>query len=101
MQNLKLTQRTLFSILSEAREQNLSLQAVIVFKPEAFKQEYSLEGRSYKISNQANYFDNTKISNALWGSCLDGTDPMVRLDWYIHDWPIEYGYILSKPEPIK
>ena len=94
IQNLKLDSHTLFSVLRHANEQGISLTAVIVLKAEAFKQEYSVESRSYRFSNQCNFFDHTKISSSLWASCLDGTDPLIRLDWYLDNWPIEYGYIL-------
>lgn len=97
MKNLtqvKLPFSTIIQILCSAREQNITLGAVLVFSQDSFKQEYSLESRSYKIYNTGNYFDNSKISKSLWANNLDGTDRMVRLDYYLHDWKCEYGYLI-------
>lgn len=89
---------TIIQILRSAREQNITLGAVLVFSQASFKQEYSLESRSYKIYNTGNYFDNSKISKSLWANNLDGTDRMVRLDYYLHDWNCEYGYLIPSTE---
>ena len=73
--------------------------AVIVFKPESFDKEYTLEERSYKISHNDNWFDGRKISFSLYGYCLDGKDNGVRLDWYMKNgkdsWIIDYCYIIK------
>lgn len=69
------------------------IEAVIVYKQSNFSEEYSEESRSYLINNNNHHFDN-KISNALWGSCLDGTDQNVRLDYY--NWDIEKVYLLKE-----
>ena len=101
MKNLtqvKLPFHTIIQILRSAREQNITLGAVLVFSQDNFKQEYSLESRSYRIYNTGNYFDNSIISNALWANNLDGTDQMIRLDYYIHNWNCEYGYLISLQE---
>lgn len=75
------------------RYEKQKLKAVIVYKQSNFTQEYSERSRSYLIDNNNHYFDN-KISNALWGSCLDGTDQNVRLDYY--NWDIEKCYFLQE-----
>lgn len=49
---------------------------------------YSHESRTYTIGNHCNYFNPEKISKALWGRNLDGSDPEVRLDYY--NWDIDY-----------
>ena len=42
---------------------------------------------------------------SIFASCLDGTDPLVRLDWYmkvenpkIGDWEVEYCYLMDDEE---
>lgn len=79
-------------------------KAVIVFKQESFDKEYSLESRSYAISSGESYFQSDKISNSLYGDCLDGSENGVRLDLYIHSmpednvekpWIIDYCYIVD------
>ena len=39
------------------------------------------------MSKENNYFREGKISNSLFGDCLDGKDVGIRLDWY--NWTIE------------
>lgn len=79
-------------------------KAVVVFKQESFDKEYSLESRSYAISSGENYFRSDKISNSLYGDCLDGSENGVRLDLYIHSmpednvgkpWIVDYCYIVE------
>lgn len=79
-------------------------KAVVVFKQESFDKEYSLESRSYAISSGENYFQSDKISNSLYGDCLDGSENGVRLDLYIHSvpednigkpWIVDYCYIVD------
>lgn len=61
--------------------------AVIVFTENSFNKRYSLESRSYRLTE-----------NDMWG--LDDTNQSVRLDYYMfgHDnpknnWKVEYCYI--------
>lgn len=59
---------------------------------------YSHESRTYTICNHDNYFNPEKISKALWGHNLDGSDPEVRLDYY--DWDIDYCTITKIKDSI-
>lgn len=68
-------------------------KAVIVFTEDSFDRPYSETERSYEVSSDCNYFKSGKISNALYGNCLDGNDNGVRLDLYIGDWKIEKIYL--------
>lgn len=72
------------------------IQAVIVFKSSNWPdKDYSLEARSYAVSSENKYFKDC-IGNSLYGSALDGSDPCVRLDWYMNDsrpWAVDYCYI--------
>ena len=70
------------------------IHGVIVYKQENWSQEYSLEARSYKVSSRNKAFEHWAGSNSLFGSSLDGTDEMVRLDWY--GWKIDYCYLLEE-----
>lgn len=73
------------------------IQAVIVFKSSNWPgKDYSLEARSYAVSSENKYFNADMIGNSLYGSALDGSDPCVRLDWYMNDskpWAVDYCYI--------
>ena len=67
------------------------LHGVIVYRPDNWEREYSEESRSYRVSNANRAFQDGKISSSLFGYCLDGTDPGVRLDWY--NWRVDYCYM--------
>lgn len=90
--------------LTELKDKKGWSKAVIVFKEDSFSKYFTEEQRSYEIDSGAKYFDSSKISHSLFGSCLDGTDKGVRLDWYMHStpednlgkpWVPEYCYILE------
>lgn len=68
-------------------------EAVLVFSPSSFDQEYSEIERSYKVSRSEKYFNPILNGSSLFGDCLDGTDDNVRLD--LLDWEIEYCYIIK------
>lgn len=67
------------------------LSAVIVFTPDNWDVEYSELSRSYRVYNCNRAFQPNKIANSVFGYCLDGTDPGVRLDWY--RWKVDYCYM--------
>lgn len=95
---LRLSKATFNELMFEAQKQGITLTGVIVFKSSNWPdQDYSLESRSYQVSNQCNYYDPTKISRALWGHSLDGSDPECRLDYY--SWETEYCYLISNEDP--
>lgn len=82
--------------LSELRNKKDWKRAVIVFKTESFKNEYSLDSRSYEISSDAKYFNPNKCGSSLLGTSLDKSDCNVRLDYYINfNWLVDYCYILD------
>ena len=70
-----------------------TMRNVIVYKESNWKEQCSLESRSYVVSNQCNYYDDDKISRAHWGTSLDKTDKDVRLDYY--GWDVDYCYLLD------
>lgn len=76
-----------------ARKNGKEITGVIVFKSSNWEKEFSLEARSYVVSNMCNYFDDEKISQALWGTSIDKSDKNVRLDYYLYDWEIDYCYL--------
>lgn len=67
------------------------LKGIIVYKQSNFDKPYTEEQRSYEVCNCNRRFQDGKISNALYGDCLDGKDVGVRLDWY--NWSVEYCYM--------
>ena len=94
LSKLHLSSSTFHKLMFEAQQQGITLTGVIVFKSSNWPdKDYSLESRSYRVSNQSNYYNHNKISHALWGHSLDGSDPMCRLDFYY--WETDYCYITS------
>lgn len=81
-------------------EGNPTLHGVIVFTEDSFAAPYTVRERSYKTDNHQKAFNRGMISNSIFADCLDGTDPGVRLDWYMHDesfpWKVEYCYFLEE-----
>ena len=67
--------------------------ALITYKKENFEKEFDEQSRTYLISSNNRFFQSGKISSSLFGSCIDGTDVGVRLDWY--NWKIEKIMILE------
>ena len=80
-------------------------KGVIVFKQHpSWKKDYSEKERSYWLNGTGNHFQDGKISNSIWGYCLEESSPDadgIRLDWVIYDlprrrWEIDYCYLLDK-----
>ena len=68
-----------------------SITGVIVYKASNWKKSYTEKQRSYRVSSCNRCFQSGKISNAMVGDCIDGTDTGVRLDWY--HWDVDYCYM--------
>lgn len=68
------------------------IAGVVVYKKENWGKPYSVKSRSYKVYSSNRAFQSGKISNSIFGYCLDGTDDGVRLDWY--RWDVDYCYML-------
>lgn len=95
-------ERLTFQELKDRRQEWKS--AVIVFTEDTFNKPYSLDERSYRLTENDMWgLDDTKIGRRITGSCLDGTDQNIRLDWYMfghddpkHNWKVDYCYIEEK-----
>ena len=73
-----------------------AITGVIVYKASNWPDKnYSEKERSYRVSSCNRCFQADKISNSMFGDCLDGKDIGVRLDWY--NWDIDYCYIDETP----
>lgn len=67
---------------------------VAVISPESFKQEYSLESRSYAFTNHNKFFIPSNTGRSIFASSLAGDDSNIRLEQYVPDsWKVEYCYI--------
>lgn len=60
---------------------------------------YPESSRTYEISSDNKAFRRSCCSSSLFGSCTDGSDQGVRLDWYMADfgnkggWLVDYCYL--------
>ena len=74
------------------KEDTTSITGIIVFNQSNWPNHpFTEEQRSYRVSNANRQFQDGKISNSLFGDCLDGKDLGVRLDWY--NWSVEFCYM--------
>lgn len=101
----KLTYKELVDLIAKHnKEHNVTsqfgdkhpLHCVIVFKNDSWpkrEKDYPLESRSYEFTSDNKRFVPGLGGNSIFASCLDGSDQLIRLDWYIHEWDIDYCYI--------
>lgn len=83
-----------FKSFNELRDVEFE-EAVVVYTEDSFPRQFTEEERSYRFSKSCPYYEDGKISNRITGSCLDGLDNGVRLDWYFDKWTIEKIYIVK------
>lgn len=81
---------TLFEEMSKCHKTGNHRTAIIVFDQSNFTQPYSEESRSYASYSDQWGWNPRAMGRCKLGSCLDGTDPDVRLDWY--EWTVEFWY---------
>ena len=72
------------------------LTGYIVFSQESFNKPYDERSRTYVVSSDNKAFKAGLGGYSIYGSCLDGSDPCVRLDGYMRGenaWKIEKCYL--------
>ena len=72
------------------------LTGYIVFSQESFNKPYEEKSRTYAVSSDNKAFKAGLGGYSIYGSCLDGSDPCVRLDGYMRGenaWKIEKCYL--------
>lgn len=108
MKEPKIEKLTLKELLEEIHKHNAlhhvtsqygdknPLTCVIVFKNESWpkrKRDYTVEERSYEFRSDNKRFVPGMGGNSIFASCLDGSDDLIRLDYYLGDWVVDYCYI--------
>lgn len=102
MENKHMTYPELRDLLTAHNESHLGepVTACIVFAESNWPdRHYPVQSRTYEISSDNKAFRPSCCSTSLVGSCADGTDQMVRLDWYMKDlgnkggWEVDYCYL--------
>ena len=79
-----------------------NLTAHIIFTEDSFDEKYSLLSRTYVVSSDNKAFLPNMGGYSIFASCLDGSDPWVRLEWYMAEegnpggWKVKDCYILEQ-----
>lgn len=91
---------------TERSDPDIHTLGYIVFTEDSFSEPYSLESRTYAVSSNNKAFQANCGGYSIFGSNLDGTDPIIRLDAYManehggkNGWKIERCY-MKKPGPV-
>lgn len=74
------------------------LTGYIIFSQESFNKPYDEKSRTYAVSSDNKAFKAGLGGYSIYGSCLDGSDPCVRLDGYMRGenaWKIEKCYMME------
>ena len=79
---------------------NSHLRGYIVFTKNSFKEPFSLKARTYSVSSDNKAYQPNMGGYSIYGSAIDGSDPMVRLENYMADerggregWKVDYCYL--------
>lgn len=74
----------------------------IVFTEDSFDKPYSELSRTYEISSNNKAFQSGMGGYSIFGRCLDGTDPCLRMEGYMaaemggsHGWKIEKCFLMD------
>lgn len=84
-----------------------NLTAHIIFTEESFDEKHPLLSRTYRFSSDNKAFLPNMGGYSIFASCLDGTDPWVRLEWYMAEennhggWKVQDCYILEQMRDVK
>ena len=97
----------LVSRFRAAEEEGRHMTGCVVFTADSFLEPYSELSRTYEISSENTAFQPGMNGRSIFGSCLDGTDPNVRLELYmatenggVDGWKIERCYTKEKGREI-
>lgn len=96
---VEMTYAELSSLFSTVNDKKLPpIDGFIVFTPESFDVPYNLESRTYVVSSNNKAYQAGMGGYSIYASCLDGTDPCVRLEGYMrgtNSWKIEKCYMIK------
>ena len=91
----------------EAESRGEHLSGLIVFTEDSFSEHYSEESRTYAVSSQNKAFQPGMGGYSIYGSAIDGTDPLVRLESYMaaedggeDGWVVETCYLKHEEKEI-
>ena len=89
----------LSSLFTSVNDKGLPhITGYVVFTAGSFDKPYNEESRTYRISSNNKAYQSGKGGYSIYASCLDGTDPSLRLEGYMRGenaWQIEKCYMLQ------
>ena len=98
---VKLSYGEMIRYFRAAERNGEHLKGFITFTADSFEKPYDEVARTYCVSSYNKAFQSDKNGYSIYASCLDGTDPFVRLDNYMavehggkDGWQIECCYML-------
>ena len=78
------------------------LLGYVVFTADSFDKPYDERSRTYCVSSNNKAFQPNMGGYSIYASCLDGTDPMARLEGYMaaehggkNGWKVERCYVME------
>ena len=81
------------------------LSGAIVFTEDSFLEPYSLDSRTYLVSSDNKAYQGWMGGYSIFGYAKDGSDPGVRLDWYMAaekggktGWRVDYCYLTGEED---
>ena len=93
----EMTYAELSSLFRTVNDRHLEpIVGYIVFTAESFDRPYNQEARTYAISSNNKAYQSGMGGYSIYGSCLDGSDPCLRMDGYMRaddGWKIEKCYM--------
>lgn len=98
MDNQNMTYPELRDLFVEHNKTQLAkpVSACIVFAESNWPDRHCpVQSRTYEISSDNKAFRSSCCSTSLFGSCLDGTDQMVCLDWYMKEFGNKDGWVVD------
>lgn len=97
-QEVEMTFTEMRSRFCAAENEGKHLSGYVVFTQDSFDKPYDVKSRTYGISSNNKAFQSGMGGYSIFGSCLDGTDPCVRLDGYMfgeNAWKVEKCYMME------
>ena len=88
---------TLFRSVNEKHLDHIT--GYVIFTKDSFDKPYNKESRTYAISSNNKAYQSGMGGYSIYASCLDGTDPCLRLDGYMRGenaWKIEKCYMIQE-----
>ena len=101
-EEVEMTYTEMRNLFHRAEDGGKHITGYVVFSQESFTEPYSELSRTYAISSDNKAFQSRMGGYSIYGYCMDGSDPCVRLEQYMaaeyggkDGWKIERCYMKS------